>query len=189
MLAVTRFPLNPKTNLICSVIRRTLHMTKIVESQFFTELTSVEDQQPTIKCRNHKFLSGSKSINLPETVRKFTHKNFKVISVNQCNEDLTEMGKQLQPIIEDYLDQSFSTILIKDLPIKEAREFNALVEGFGYVPMSYEAGSGNRENIIGVVYTASDEPRDFSIEPHNEMAYLPTFPTRVNSLCYKYENF
>ena len=46
--------------------------------------------------------------------------------------------------------------------------------------MAYEAGSGYREKVVEKVYTASDEPPEFSIEPHNEMSYLSIFPTRVN---------
>ena len=60
------------------------------------------------------FLSGLKSMKLPEIVRKFTHKELKAISINQCNQDFAEMGKQLQLNIEDYIDQSYSAILIKD---------------------------------------------------------------------------
>ena len=181
MLAAIRFPLNATSRIIASTIRRTLYTSKIVESQFFTELTSVEDQQPTIKCRNRKFLAGSTSLNLPETVPKYLHENFKGISINQQNiEDLSEVGRKLHPIIEDYINQSYTAILIKDLPIKEANDFNAFVKGFLYEPMSYEAGNGYRENVVEKVYTSSEEPPEFTIEPHNEMTYLATFPRRVN---------
>ena len=45
--------------------------------------------------------------------------------------------------------------------------------------MVYTNGSGFREPLNELVYTASDEPAVFTIEPHNEMSYLDTFPSKV----------
>ena len=45
--------------------------------------------------------------------------------------------------------------------------------------MVYTNGSGFREPLNEFVYTASDEPAAFTIEPHNEMSYLDTFPSKV----------
>jgi len=182
LASVGKFSLNHGNRIIGSItIRCTHRMTKMAESQFFTEIESLEEQQPTIKCRNRDFFAGSTSSNLPETLPKFVHKNFKAITVNKSNEGLAELGGKLYPFIENYIDQSYSAILIKNLPIKEAKDFNALVAGFEYKPMNYEAGNGFRDKVVGTIYTASDEPPEFSIEPHNEMSYLFTFPKRVST--------
>ena len=45
--------------------------------------------------------------------------------------------------------------------------------------MTYRYGSAFRQPAIGDVYSASDEPKEVCIEPHNEMSYLKTFPAKV----------
>jgi len=167
MLGVLRFSITRTSNGISLIPRRALHTTKMIQQQFFTEIQSVKEQQPIIKCRNREFLPGATLAGMPEALSTDMHKNFKAIAINKSSSPLTEIGKKLRPIIEDYISQDHAAILIKNLPIKEAKDFDALVEGFGYEPMNYEFGSGYRDKITGEVYTASDEPKEFVIPPHN----------------------
>ena len=72
-----------------------------------------------------------------------------------------------------------NALLIKNLPITSAGDFHDFLAGCGYEKMVYTNGSGFREPLNEFVYTASDEPAAFTIEPHNEMSYLDTFPSKV----------
>jgi len=187
MLGVLRFSITRTSNGISLIPRRALHTTKMIQQQFFTEIQSVKEQQPIIKCRNRELLSGATLPGMPEALSTDMHKNFKAIAINNSSSPLTEIGKKLRPIIEDYISQDHAAILIKNLPIKEAKDFDALVEGFGYEPMNYEFGSGYRDKVSGEVYTSSDEPKEFIIPPHNELTYASIFPKRVSS--YNRQNF
>ena len=181
LLAVGKSSPNLTHQVIGSIIRRSLHITRNSKQQFFTEIQSVKEQQPIVKCRNRDFFAGSNLTEMPEVLSTGMHKNFKAISFNEPNhENLTSLGKRVYNLTEDYIKQNYNCILIKNLPIKEAKEFDALVEGFEYAPMNYESGTGYRDKVVGQVYTASDEPPEFTIDPHNEMSYLNTFPQRVS---------
>ena len=48
-------------------------------------------------------------------------------------------------------------------------------------PLSYEGGAGPRPKELknSDIYFASAEPEAYTIELHNEMAYLKTFPKKV----------
>ena len=181
LLAVGKSSSNLTHQVIGSITRRSLHITRNFKHQFFTEIQSVKEQQPIIKCRNREFLPGSNFPGMPEILSTGMNKYFKAISFNEPNhENLTSLGRDIYDITEDYIKQNYNCILIKNLHIKEAKEFDALVEGFDYIPMNYESGIGLRDKVVGKVYTASEELKEFTIEPHNEMAYLNTFPQRVS---------
>lgn len=72
-----------------------------------------------------------------------------------------------------------NALLIKNLAIRSASDFHDFIAGCDYEKMVYTNGSGFREPLNELVYTASDEPAVFTIEPHNEMSYLDTFPSKV----------
>ena len=147
---------------------------------FFVEIKSVSQQQPIIKCRNRKFFAGSTSNNFPETLRQFVHQDFKGIKISESHvdQDIKTLGAAIRPSLDSMFKEK-SAVLIKDLPITKAKDFHDFMEGCGYKAMTYESGSGFREAVDNLVYTASDEPPEFTIEPHNEMAYLSRFPQKV----------
>ncbi|XP_074655458.1 dapdiamide synthesis protein DdaC-like [Tubulanus polymorphus] len=70
----------------------------------------------------------------------------------------------------------FGAVLLKNLPLKTGDEFSGFVHDGGLKAMNYVGGSGVRDLVAQSVSTASREPPIFTIEPHNEMAYLPYWP-------------
>ena len=174
------------------------HLTEIqrnLSNKLFKELTSIpEEQQPVVPCRNRPYLPGSNSSNFPKTLRRYIHPEFKCVDINQEHRSTTakELGNLLRPFIDSYLDKKnnkhddnlnphYSALLIKNLPISSASDFDDFITGCDYEQMNYTNGSGFREPLSESVYTASDEPAVFTIEPHNEMSYLKTFPAKVLS--------
>ena len=62
-----------------------------------------------------------------------------------------------------------------------SQNFLALTQGMQGKPLSYEGGAGPRPKELknSDIYFASAEPEAYTIELHNEMAYLKTFPKKV----------
>ena len=50
--------------------------------------------------------------------------------------------------------------------------------------MIYKGGTAFREQVdkSAGTYTASDDPDDVTIDPHNEMSYSEVYPSKVSSL-------
>lgn len=70
--------------------------------------------------------------------------------------------------------------------IGTAREFNDFVGNMGYEKFeSYSGGAAIREKVEEdvAVFSASDEPCCLDIEPHQEMSYQPTFPSKFFLFC------
>lgn len=62
-------------------------------------------------------------------------------------------------------------LLLRGFPIKDAFDFNRLVEAFGYEDLPYD-GAASRTNVIGRVYTANESPPDQKVYFHHEMAVV-----------------
>ncbi|XP_066924147.1 dapdiamide synthesis protein DdaC-like isoform X2 [Clytia hemisphaerica] len=168
-------------------IRKIIKETKrsMSSEPLFTEIHSLCQQQPTIKCQNRKFLAGSTSKDFPETLPKFVHHDFKAIKIthkHRC-QDIKRLGVAMRPALDSMFKAKKSAVLIKGLPISVGKDFHDFVEGCAYKAMTYESGSGFRAAVDDLVYTASDEPPPFSIEPHNEMSYLSKFPQKIIFCC------
>lgn len=149
---------------------------------FFSELTptQIRAQQPAIQCRNRKHLAGSHSESLPEYLPIYVNKYFKGIQIDDSSEEkLKSDGIRVRKLLDGFMNQNYSAVLIKNLPITEASHFRDFVDGLGYTDMSYASGTAIRERVNDLVYTASDEPPSFCVEPHNEMSYLSVYPTKV----------
>ena len=156
---------------------------RMASEQLSVEILSINQQQPTIQCQNRKFLAGSSSKNFPITLPKFVHKDFTAIKITDKHqgEDIKSLGAAIRPTLDSMFQANKSAVLIKDLPITVGKDFHDFVEGCAYEAMTYESGSGFRAAVDDLVYTASDEPPPFSIEPHNEMSYLSKFPQKVTT--------
>ena len=78
----------------------------------------------------------------------------------------------------------YAAVLLRNLPLKTAADFSRLTQGLGYKGMTYQGGAVEREELDSKsgTYTASDEPPQAVIEPHNEMAYSPVYPAKVIKL-------
>lgn len=59
--------------------------------------------------------------------------------------------------------------------MKTAKEFNDVVEAFGYEELPYVGGAAPRTNIVGRVFTANESPPDQKIPFHHEMAQVCGF--------------
>eukprot|EP01018_Ginkgo_biloba_P036465 Gb_16281 [translate_table: standard] len=73
-------------------------------------------------------------------------------------------------------------VLFRGFPVKNASDFNAVVEAFGWEEQPY-LGAASRTRIQGRVYTANDCSLDQPIKSHHEMATFKEFPTKILFFC------
>ena len=117
------------------------------------------------------------SENFPEYLSNTPKHSFKAIrSPNGVG--LHEAGNQLRKFLDENWNE-FQAILVKSMPINTSEDFSEFGKTLGYPPMTYRYGSAFRQTIVGDTYSASDEPKEFCIEPHNEMSYLKSFASKV----------
>ena len=144
----------------------------------FTEISNKTLPKPLIKLRNENFLSGTSSLNMPEYIQNFDSPYLKAAKIDKHYSQLKDLGKDIQEYLETSINQ-YSALLIKNLPYKTAEDISEICNGFTFEQMTYESGTGYRYKLAKNVYSASEEPENFTIEPHNEMAYLENYPTKV----------
>lgn len=152
----------------------------------FRDLRKEEILRPVIQCRNRPFLAGGSSEKLPEYLPRTINKYFKGIAIENISsrkasseEDLFTIGKFVANYVNDGLSK-YSAFLFKGIPMENPSHFNKLIEGMKLNTIIYDSGNASRHSEVGHVYTASDEPKEISIEPHNELSYRKTnYATKV----------
>lgn len=131
---------------------------------------------------------GSTNAALPERVRPPTA-NLPLL-VRPCDAahgDAAAWGRAARVLLDEQLD-SVGAVLLHGLPIRSPVDFAAFVDGMGYPAMD-TMGASNRERKADQVFGASDDvPRDFTLHPHNEQAYLapdetPSYPRKIFFCC------
>ena len=86
---------------------------------------------------------------------------------NACKEELNKLLPK------------YGAVLFRNLPLKTPLDFENFFIGTGMEKMRYLGGSGFRANVQKELYTASDEPPEYSIELHNELSYSPVYNKTV----------
>ncbi|KAJ0008460.1 hypothetical protein Pint_29607 [Pistacia integerrima] len=74
-------------------------------------------------------------------------------------------------------------VLFRGFDVKTAKDFNDVVEAFGYDELPYVGGAAPRTNVVGRVFTANESPPDQKIPFHHEMAQVPEFPSKLFFFC------
>ena len=92
--------------------------------------------------------------------------------------------KENQPAIEQALKES-GAVLFRGFPIKDAEDFDAFSDTFGYPNFTYQESLSNavRINFTERVFTANEAPKEVDIYLHNEMAQTPISPSKLFFFC------
>ena len=149
----------------------------------FTSLPR-EELLPTGKSRlrGRPYLVGSLDGGFPEFLagptESFPHA-VQVQSDQRCS--LSESAAHCREYIDENLPNQ-GAILFRNLPMSTAKDFSAFVKELGYDAMTYDGGNAHRNEVDRDVstYTASDDPKEETIEMHNEMSYNSVFPQKVS---------
>lgn len=70
-------------------------------------------------------------------------------------------------------------ILFRDFQIDGVEKFDACAANMGAIGFSYSGGNSPRTQVSGDVFTSTEYPATEAISLHNEMSYLPAWPTRL----------
>ena len=74
-------------------------------------------------------------------------------------------------------------ILFRNFDISTVADFNRFMTSTSIQMMEYQEGASPRTSISENIYTSTDYPADYSIFPHNELAYRHTFPLKIFFFC------
>ncbi|KAK1575333.1 hypothetical protein Q3G72_004567 [Acer saccharum] len=95
---------------------------------------------------------------------------------------LTETIKTQKPFLDSLLHKT-GAVIFRGFDVKIAKDFNDVVEAFGYEELPYVGGAAPRTNVVGRVFTANESPPDQKIPFHHEMAQVPEFPSKLFFYC------
>ncbi|XP_057300795.1 uncharacterized protein LOC130635479 [Hydractinia symbiolongicarpus] len=131
------------------------------------------------RINGRKFLPGSSHKDMPEFLSYRHNPNLKAVHFKG---DKSKVATAVREYIDANL-QSSSAILFKGLPIENEHDFNRIVKGTGFKMMPYVGGIASRDTLVDKVYEASNEPKEISIDLHNEMSYVKWFPKKIMFCC------
>ena len=145
----------------------------------FTKI-NLNDLQPDhkSKIRDRKYLASSHNPNMPQFLN-YEHHHM-MDCVKYIGEPSLEFyAKAFRNYIDDNL-VDYNAILCKSTPVRDDKDFSMFMKLIELPQMEYISGNASRDRIVDEIYEASNEPPELSIDTHNEMAYLTTFPSKVN---------
>ncbi|XP_035686982.1 dapdiamide synthesis protein DdaC-like [Branchiostoma floridae] len=141
--------------------------------------------QPPVRVRGRPWLPGSHSPNFPEFLAPPRPGYPRVFTPDgQGGGTPEECAVPARKVLEDLLDkENEGAVLFRGLPLSTPEDFSRFMSNLGLKLISYQGGSSVRHNLAASVDTASNEPPNFCIEPHNEMAYTDHFPEKISFFC------
>lgn len=74
-------------------------------------------------------------------------------------------------------------ILFRNFEVSSIADFKRFMSNASLEMMEYQEGASPRTSISENIYTSTDYPADYSIFPHNELAYRHTFPMKIFFFC------
>jgi alpha-ketoglutarate-dependent taurine dioxygenase len=87
-----------------------------------------------------------------------------------------------QDAVHDLITEA-GAVVLRGFAVTETRHFGALIDGYPMPDFGYSGGVTPRGAIEGKVFEATTAPPQFRIPLHQEMSYLPQYPTRLAFWC------
>ncbi|XP_048582511.1 uncharacterized protein LOC5512906 isoform X2 [Nematostella vectensis] len=159
----------------------TTKTTQKVTSKLFTRLTKESLQQ---KAQNpiakRMYLPGSHGQGFPKYLANARDDLPYAVQAEAADQlCIMELGQKARAELNEYLPK-YGVVLFRGLPVDNNSAFSEFCDGLGYAPMSYKSGTGNRRKVQGLdrVFTSTEDPKEFNIELHNEMACSTIYPRK-----------
>ncbi|EDO41184.1 predicted protein [Nematostella vectensis] len=166
----------------------TTKTTQKVTSKLFTRLTKESLQQ---KAQNpiakRMYLPGSHGQGFPKYLANARDDLPYAVQAEAADQlCIMELGQKARAELNEYLPK-YGVVLFRGLPVDNNSAFSEFCDGLGYAPMSYKSGTGNRRKVQGLdrVFTSTEDPKEFNIELHNEMACSTIYPRKVIFYCHQ----
>ncbi|XP_070567974.1 dapdiamide synthesis protein DdaC-like [Ptychodera flava] len=141
--------------------------------------------QTRARIAGRKWLPGSTfpGNKLPEHLASPRENMPAVYEVIEEKVKVEEWSSRCREIIDEKL-HVYGTILFRGLPVENADDFSRFFKRLGFSSMTYQGGAGERTEKADQVTSATDiDPPIFTIEPHNEMAYVDHYPLKIFFYC------
>lgn len=95
-------------------------------------------------------------------------------SLGALREYATSNKEELQRLLMQH-----GGILFRGFELNGAQDFHNCSEVLGAKPFGYVGGDSPRRHVVADVFTSTEYPASEVISMHNEMSYLPNWPTRL----------
>ncbi|XP_070569283.1 uncharacterized protein [Ptychodera flava] len=93
-----------------------------------------------------------------------------------------DLAKDTRRVMENQL-HVYGALPFRGLPLESGNDFSRFMKRLGYTLMDYEEGNYIRDTIAEHVLTASNEPPEFTIDFHSELAFLENFAMKIFFYC------
>lgn len=148
----------------------------------FKQLTAEEiSPKQEYNIAGRKWLPGSQGEGFPKYLNKAKEGFPFACEVLPNNKhSLSDWAKKASQVINKYLPKHGAMVL-RGLPLTSNEAIAEFSKALPFKPMSYPSGGAGDKDLHddeALVYTASNEPPEFTIELHNELGYLPIDPVR-----------
>ena len=134
------------------------------------------------RLRGRQFLPGSSGSDFPEFLAEPRDSFPLGVKVKNPNpSSLAELTVKCMEFVKENFSQS-PAILFRGLPATTAEDFSIIARAIPEKSAGY-GGIGQRSQVDKEVgtYTASERPKDYTIELHNELAYSDNYPSKVST--------
>lgn len=141
-----------------------------------------------------KYLASSNSPGFPKFLSG-PREDYPLLLKAQNGEGTTivQWAKRSKAVFEDALrsfqrdapDGPAVAILFRGLPIRNEKDFSELVNNLEYQTGSYQKSTGLLPEIAENVAAGALEPKEYTIETHNEQAYSTFYPTIITICNFK----
>ncbi|XP_078372637.1 dapdiamide synthesis protein DdaC-like [Oculina patagonica] len=139
------------------------------------------------KLRDREFTPGSSEGGFPEFLAEPRDSFPLGVRVQNPNHaSLAELTARCMEFVEENHPKT-PAILFRGLPAKTADDFSTIANEIPWKPLVYEGGSAFRTQVDknAKTYTASEDPMEVTIDMHNEMSYLGSYPKKLFFYCLK----
>lgn len=141
-----------------------------------------------VSIAGRKYLPSSESPGIPKFLSG-PREDYPLLlkAQNGPSATLVQWAKRSRDVINEAYDKfnkdgSAVAILFRGLPIRNAEDFSEWVNNLGYDNVSSRQATGLLPEIAKNVASGSEEPKEYTIEPHNEQAYS-SFHPKIFTIC------
>ncbi|KAJ8607027.1 hypothetical protein CTAYLR_006251 [Chrysophaeum taylorii] len=156
---------------------------KLVVDQGGLLVRSVPPAGSPVKVRGRKNLPSGNSSRLPSTI--FSPRGDFPLVLEATNPAVTDPTRSLaayavaaRTALDAALD-IHGAVVFRGLPLSRSEDLGRFVSLLGLKSVFLEGGGTARSVVARGVRSASDEPADHTIEPHQDMAHNPLFPSKL----------
>ncbi|SCL25421.1 Taurine dioxygenase, alpha-ketoglutarate-dependent [Micromonospora nigra] len=135
----------------------------------------------SVPVRNRPYLAGSDHDSFPESVPD-AGEMIPVLAVRDGGGAQRVLAAAVREVVDELLPR-YGGVRLTGLPLADRAAFEQLVTGMGYDRLAYHGGIAVRRVDSEVALAASEEDHRITLSPHNEMAYLATYPRRAIFFC------